>query len=154
MFAILELLWFLSIQPADIPSPPPQSYVLPLTRVGISSPYGFRADPITRAKRHHSGVDIPAPKGSLVRAIDTGVVVFADAFGGYGNLVVLRHGNGLTSHYGHLHDILTRPGREVTAGEIIGSVGSTGRSTGNHLHFELRESGMPLDPRHVLPMLH
>jgi murein DD-endopeptidase MepM/ murein hydrolase activator NlpD len=79
--------------------------------------------------------------------------MYADPFGGYGKLIVIQHSNGLTSHYGHCSRITVQPGRRVRAGDIIGSVGSTGISTGPHLHFELRKSGVPVNPEKILPGL-
>jgi murein DD-endopeptidase MepM/ murein hydrolase activator NlpD len=153
MFTLLELVWFLGLSFSQPTTHQGHALVFPLARSGVSSPFGYRRDPITNARRHHSGIDLPAARGTPVRVIGEGIVVWADGVGAYGNLVVVRHSDGSSSHYGHLQDILTRPGNEVTAGEIIGSVGSTGRSTGPHLHLEIRRHGQPVDPREVLPAL-
>jgi murein DD-endopeptidase MepM/ murein hydrolase activator NlpD len=82
-----------------------------------------------------------------------GVVVFADPYAGYGNLVVLQHANKVTTHYAHCESIRVRPGQHVNAGQIIATVGNTGHSTGPHLHFELRVNGESIDPELVFPNL-
>lgn len=112
----------------------------------ISSRFGRRADPFHRAARMHNGIDIPGRAGTPVQAADTGVVRFAGRAGGYGNLVEIAHSDGLTTRYGHLSRILVPAGTVVTRGDTIALMGSTGRSTGSHLHFELRADGRALDP--------
>ncbi|HEY0623594.1 M23 family metallopeptidase [Sphingomonas sp.] len=112
----------------------------------ISSRFGRRADPFHRAARMHYGIDIPGRAGTPVLAADGGVVRFAGRAGGYGNLVEIAHADGLATRYGHLARILVPAGATVTRGETIALMGSTGRSTGNHLHFELRAGGRALDP--------
>lgn len=82
-----------------------------------------------------------------------GTVVFADPFSHYGNLIVIKHADGLTSHYGHLESFKVKPGQKVRAGQMIGAVGSTGRVTGPHLHLEVRKDGVPLNPQRYLPGL-
>jgi murein DD-endopeptidase MepM/ murein hydrolase activator NlpD len=130
---------------------PKNAYVYPLLATKVSSDYGLRKHPIKKAVRHHHGMDLAAPKGAPIRVIKSGMVVFADPYAGYGNLVVVQHGNGLTSHYGHCNTILVKPGQRVRAGQIIATVGSTGISTGPHLHFEMRIKGEPYDPERFLP---
>jgi len=115
-----------------------------------SSHFGDRIDPITGKHRSHDGVDIAAPTGTAIRAAKAGQIVFSGKRGGYGNLVIVDHGNGLQSRYAHCHELLAPVGRQVDAGEIIGTVGSTGRSTGPHLHFEIRQNGRPVNPDHHL----
>lgn len=117
----------------------------------ISSRFGRRADPFHRAARMHYGIDIPGPAGTPVRAADTGIVRFAGRAGGYGNLVEIAHAGGLATRYAHLARILVAAGTPVARGDTIALMGSTGRSTGSHLHFELRADGRALDP---LPHLH
>ncbi len=112
----------------------------------ITSPYGWR----TRWERPHRGVDILLHTGDPVRACFPGVVRIARPMGGYGNLIVLRHENGLETVYGHLSKILVKPLQMVEAGDIIGLGGSTGRSTGPHLHFEVRFQYEPFDPEWIL----
>jgi murein DD-endopeptidase MepM/ murein hydrolase activator NlpD len=94
----------------------------------------------------HYGVDIAAPYGSTVRAASAGKIIRAGWYGGYGNVVIIDHGNGLTSRYGHNSKVLVHEGETVQAGDPIAQVGSTGWSTGNHCHFELRQDDKPFDP--------
>ena len=119
--------------------------VRPVTGV-ITSRYGARVDPIENDQRIHAGVDLRAAVGTPARAAEAGVVVRAEAAGGYGNLVVLDHGGGLETRYGHLGRIDVRVGQRVTAGEPVGEVGASGRATGPHLHFEVRRDGRTVDP--------
>jgi murein DD-endopeptidase MepM/ murein hydrolase activator NlpD len=112
-----------------------------------SSSYGSRVDPIDGGiTRHHAGVDLAAPKGTGVAASRAGRVVFAGFREKYGNLVILRHSNDMETRYGHLSSIKVKKGAFVRPGQALGKVGSTGRSTGNHLHFEIRVSGQAVDP--------
>jgi murein DD-endopeptidase MepM/ murein hydrolase activator NlpD len=130
------------------------SYVYPLMGPRESSRYGVRSHPIKRTLRHHhDGIDLAAPKGAVIRAIAAGQVMYSDPFGGYGNLIVIKHDSGLTSHYGHCDTLKVRVGQIVRPGDIIGTVGSTGRSTGPHLHFEIRRNGKPQHPERLLPGL-
>jgi murein DD-endopeptidase MepM/ murein hydrolase activator NlpD len=133
----------------EVKTPPVQpiaaAKALKLPRV--SSGFGWRSDPLLGGRRLHAGIDIPGTIGSPVRATAPGTVSFAGRRGGYGNLVEIDHGGGLRSRYGHLLAILVTPGMPVTQGETIARMGSTGRSTGSHLHFELRAHGIAVDPR-------
>jgi murein DD-endopeptidase MepM/ murein hydrolase activator NlpD len=129
------------------------TFVYPIMGPRLSSDYGKRKHPVRKVSQHHHGIDLAAPKDAPIRSIADGVVMYADPFGGYGKLIVIQHSNGLTSHYGHCSRITVQPGRRVRAGDIIGSVGSTGISTGPHLHFELRKSGVPVNPEKILPGL-
>lgn len=114
----------------------------------ITSRYGMRVDPVTkRRKAFHKGIDIAAPAGTPVYAAADGVVSGAGYFkNGYGNLVVLKHGDSIATYYGHLSVIGVSRGAGVRKGDLIGKVGSTGKSTGPHLHFEVRRGGQALDP--------
>lgn len=112
----------------------------------LSSRFGLRDDPLGRHSRFHAGVDIPARVGAAVRAVRAGRVVFAGWAGGYGNLVVIDHGAQVRTRYGHLERALVEAGDRVGAGTQIGNVGSTGRSTGPHLHYEVRIAGVAIDP--------
>jgi murein DD-endopeptidase MepM/ murein hydrolase activator NlpD len=115
----------------------------------ISSSFGSRKDPIRGSQRQHHGMDIAAAEGSDIRAVRDGTVRFADEQGSYGNLVILDHGNGLETRYAHCSELMVQEGEKIRAGERIALVGSTGRSTGPHLHFEARQGGAAVDPKEV-----
>lgn len=113
----------------------------------VSSQYGWRRDPISKSKKDfHTGLDIAAPRGRAVVAAMGGKVVHSGWMGGYGNTVVIQHPNGLTSLYGHNSSLTVKKGATVKRGQKIALVGSTGRSTGNHVHFEIRRNGTTLNP--------
>jgi murein DD-endopeptidase MepM/ murein hydrolase activator NlpD len=117
----------------------------------ITSGFGYRTDPITGATAYHSGLDIGAPCGTPIKAAGTGVILSAGFnSGGYGNMTLINHGNGLSTLYGHQSSIIVSAGQSVTQGQVIGYVGSTGKSTGCHLHFEVRVGGNPVDPNGYL----
>ena len=118
----------------------------------VSSPFGTRLDPFTRGLALHTGLDLKAEYGEPARATAPGRVIAAEAAGGYGNMVEIDHGHGLTTRFGHLARIAVSPGQRVAAGDMIGSVGSTGRSTGAHLHYETRIDGVPVDPQRFLAL--
>jgi len=116
-------------------------------RGAVTSPFGGRLDPFSGGASFHPGLDITAPYGERVVAAGSGVVVSAGNKGdGYGNKVVISHGDTISTLYGHLSAILVKKGEEVKEGDPIGRVGSTGRSTGDHLHFEIRVDGTPVNP--------
>ncbi len=118
----------------------------------INNEFGFRRNPFGgRAYEFHPGMDIDGERGDAVIAPANGTVITAGYKGGYGNMVEIDHGNGLTSRYGHLSKIEAEVGETVTRRTLLGLVGSTGRSTGPHLHFELRLNDRPINPRHFLP---
>jgi murein DD-endopeptidase MepM/ murein hydrolase activator NlpD len=112
----------------------------------FTSGFGIRRHPLFGIRHLHRGTDIAAPYGAAVLAAAPGRVIYAGWFGGYGKIVVLDHGGGVSTLYGHLSAILVRPDDVVTRGQIIGRVGSTGFSTGPHVHFEIRIDGVPVDP--------
>jgi murein DD-endopeptidase MepM/ murein hydrolase activator NlpD len=118
--------------------------------VDISSGFGMRIDPFIRAPAMHTGMDFRGETGDPARATADGNVTVAGWQGGYGKMVEIDHGNGLTTRYAHLSDITVKVGQRVRAGYIIGKVGSTGRSTGPHLHYETRVNGDAVDPRKFL----
>ncbi len=122
-------------------------FIEPVANHTINSRFGLRHLVGERRARAHQGIDIAAPTGTPVRATADGVVVSSgyDA-GGYGNFIEVRHANGVRSFYGHLSRIEARAGQAVSAGQRIGRVGSTGYSTGPHLHFEIRRAGTRLNP--------
>ena len=115
-----------------------------------SSNYGYRIDPFTGQKAFHEGVDFMADSGTAIHAAGGGSVVYADTYAGYGNMLEVDHGNGLVSRYAHASKLLAKVGDVVLKGQKIGEVGSTGRSTGPHLHFEVRHRGAPQNPEHYL----
>ncbi len=112
----------------------------------ISSPYGWRNHPIYKTQKFHSGVDLAAPGGSNILAADNGKVISAGWNGGYGNCVVVDHGNGISTLYAHASKLCVSKGQTVTKGSVIAKVGTTGNSTGNHLHFEVLINGKTTDP--------
>jgi murein DD-endopeptidase MepM/ murein hydrolase activator NlpD len=115
--------------------------------------FGVRSNPFGGAEAEfHAGLDIAAPTGTSVVTGGTGEVTFAGFKNGYGNVVMIDHGNGYETRYAHLSQINTGVGASVTRGDLIGRVGSTGRSTGPHLHYEVRLGGRPLNPRRYLPV--
>ncbi|NNE73233.1 MAG: peptidoglycan DD-metalloendopeptidase family protein [Acidimicrobiales bacterium] len=121
------------------------------TSGGIGSGFGPRFHPILRINRLHAGLDIGGAHGNAIWAAADGTVISAGWSGGYGNRVVINHGGGITTVYAHMSSIAISNGARVEAGDVIGAVGSTGLSTGPHLHFEVRSNGVPVDPRPYLP---
>jgi murein DD-endopeptidase MepM/ murein hydrolase activator NlpD len=117
-----------------------------------SSGYGLRHDPIKGDMINHPGFDLAAPAGSPVAAAAGGTIVHAGPAGTYGNLVTVRHDNGFETRYAHLSAVTVAKGDRVEAGQLVGKVGSTGYSTGPHLHFEIRHDGKPVDPAPLLPL--
>ena len=118
----------------------------------INNEFGFRRNPFGgRAYEFHAGMDIDGERGDVIVAPANGVIVKAGWQGGYGNMIEVDHGNGLTTRYGHLSKIEIQVGDTVNRGQIIGYVGSTGRSTGPHLHYELRLNDKAINPRRFLP---
>ncbi|MBV9243085.1 MAG: M23 family metallopeptidase [Acidobacteria bacterium] len=117
----------------------------------INNEFGFRRNPFGgRAYEFHPGMDIDGERGDLVTASANGTVIKAAYTNGYGNMVEIDHGNGLVTRYGHMSKLEVSTGDVVTRGQLIGEIGSTGRSTGPHLHFELRYNDKPINPRHFL----
>lgn len=128
---------------------------LPLGRpmpadIDLTSAFGYRIDPFTRGPALHTGLDFRAEHGAPVRASGAGQVVGAEYAGGYGNMVEIDHGNGVTTRYAHLASIAVSMGQTVAEGAVIGRAGSTGRSTGAHLHYETRIDGEAVDPQRFL----
>lgn len=113
----------------------------------IASGFGYRIDPVYKTVKYHAGLDFSAPQGTPIYATANGVVQIAGNIGnGYGNHVVISHGYGYETLYGHMFRVKTRPGVRVKRGEIIGWVGSTGKSTAPHCHYEVHKNGRPIDP--------
>ena len=111
-----------------------------------TSGFGYRMDPITKRRAFHQGIDASAPRGREVIATADGIITRAGWYGRLGKAVVMSHGYGTTTFYGHLSRTNVEPGQQVKRGDVIGFVGSTGRSTGSHLHYEVRVDGKPVDP--------
>jgi len=126
-------------------SPWKGSLLMP-TQGRITSGFGSRFHPILKQRRMHNGVDIAAPTGTPIKAAAPGVVIFAGRRGGYGNCVMIDHGGGLSTLYGHCSRLFVSNGQRVARGDKIAAVGSTGLSTGPHLHFETRIDGRPVNP--------
>lgn len=124
--------------------------VLPASLDFISSGFGYRADPFTGGAAFHAGLDFRGPIGAPIYAAAKGVVSFAGVRHGYGNCIEINHGNGLMTRYAHMSRFTARIGQQVAAGQEIGGIGSTGRSTGPHLHFEVRINDRPVNPRPFL----
>ncbi|MDH3445052.1 MAG: LysM peptidoglycan-binding domain-containing M23 family metallopeptidase [Deltaproteobacteria bacterium] len=123
-----------------------QKFIWPISG-SINSGFG------PRGSSFHDGIDIGAPEGTPIRAIESGEVIYSDQLRGYGNIVILRHADGFVSVYAHNQDNLVRQGQQVARGETVARVGSTGRVTGPHLHFEIRRDNNAQDPLRYLPQL-
>jgi murein DD-endopeptidase MepM/ murein hydrolase activator NlpD len=118
----------------------------PVATATYTSGYGVRSDPFRGAAAMHAGIDLAAPSGTPIYATADGMVDRAEWSGGYGNLVEINHGKGLQTRFGHLSRILVHPGDRVKRGQVIALMGSTGRSTGSHLHYEVRIDGHAVNP--------
>jgi murein DD-endopeptidase MepM/ murein hydrolase activator NlpD len=116
----------------------------------VSSPYGYRIDPFTKSLSLHEGVDLTATVNSNILATADGIVTQAGRVDGYGLMVEIKHANGFITRYGHANKLLVHIGDEVKVGQAIGLVGNTGRSTGNHLHYEILYGGQTVDPQRVI----
>jgi len=116
----------------------------------MTSRFGYRNSPHGEGRRLHAGIDIAASRGTVVVAPSDGHVVWSGYHSAYGNLVILDHGYGLSSKYAHLSRVAVRVGQRLSAGDLVGRVGSTGRSTGPHLHFEVHQDGVPTNPLRFL----
>ncbi len=146
--------------PTTAPAPPPATESAPhspenrnihRTSASVSSPFGWRRDPFDGSLRFHHGVDLPAPEGTAVVAVAPGEVVSAERRPGFGLEVLVRHAEGWITRYAHLSGADVRPGQKVERGALLGKVGSSGRSTGPHLHFEAAREGRAVDPGLAAP---
>jgi murein DD-endopeptidase MepM/ murein hydrolase activator NlpD len=122
----------------------------PVEIMKFSSGYGYRSAPTRGASRNHKGIDIPGPVGTPIYATADGMIGRAQWVGGYGKFVEINHGNAVQTRYGHLSAMNVTPGQRIRKGDIIGYMGSTGRSTGSHLHYEVRIAGEAINPTSFL----
>lgn len=120
--------------------------ILPIAKFTFSSAFGVRSDPFAGSAAMHAGIDLASPSGTPIYATADGIVDRAEWFGGYGNMVEVEHGKGVSTRYGHMSRIAAKAGQRIKRGDLIGYVGSTGRSTGNHLHYEVRIDGRAVNP--------
>jgi len=120
---------------------------MPVDNAVLTSGYGMRDHPVLRKRANHNGVDLAAPTGTPIYATADGKIERANYFGSYGNYIQIGHGNAIETRFAHLSRIVVSDGQDVRKGDLIGYVGSTGRSTGPHLHYEVRIDGKPVDPR-------
>ncbi len=139
----------------DDPAPRPRARPMlmlqwPLPATGVTSLYGQRRDPLDGSSRHHQGVDLEAEYGQVVEAAAAGYVVFAGWSGGHGRQVIVEHAGGYITSYSHLSQTLVSEDTYVKAGQAVGRVGNSGRSTGPHLHLEVSRNGATLDPLDLL----
>lgn len=118
----------------------------PVEKLELTSNYGPRSDPFNGSARMHKGIDIPGPIGTPIYATADGIVSASEWRGGYGNLIEVAHGGDLATRYGHLSRSFVQPNERVRRGQLIGLMGSTGRSTGSHLHYEVRVAGIAVNP--------
>ncbi len=118
----------------------------PVEKLSLTSNFGVRSDPFNGGARMHKGVDIPGPIGTPIHATADGIISRAGWASGYGNLVQISHGHGMETRYGHMSKLLVAANSYVRRGQIIGLMGSTGRSTGSHLHYEVRVDGQAINP--------
>ena len=127
--------------------------VAPVDNARMSSNYGLRSDPFHGHQQHHSGIDFAAPLGTPVKGVLAGRVMRAGPAGNYGNLVEIRHSDGRRTRYAHLDEIKVEVGQWLEKGQTLGTVGQTGRSTGPHLHFELRDGDHSVNPSQLLKLV-
>ncbi len=119
----------------------------PITRGWLSSYFGLRTDPFTGRRAHHNGIDFAGKFDSDIVSVAAGVVTYAGKRSGYGRLVEINHGNGYSTRYGHAHEILVKVGDTIKKGQLIAKMGSSGRSTGPHVHFEVLYNGRAVNPK-------
>jgi murein DD-endopeptidase MepM/ murein hydrolase activator NlpD len=144
--SITDLLQSLSTPGETTATPTSGYFTFPIPGAPITQPFGPNRDPFTGAPGFHPGIDFGAREGTPIDAAGDGTVVFAGEESGYGNYTCINHGSNVATCYGHQSDILVQVGEHVLRGQVIGLVGSTGYSTGPHLHFEVRVNGTPVDP--------
>jgi murein DD-endopeptidase MepM/ murein hydrolase activator NlpD len=120
------------------------------TKGKVTSKFGYRTSPFTGRRQFHQGIDIANDKGTPIYAAGTGIVTFSGWNAGYGKTVIISHGNGYRSVYAHNNEYLVEAGQKVKKGDLIAKMGSTGKSTGPHLHFEIHSNGKQINPENVL----
>lgn len=125
-------------------------FVAPLKKARVTSRFDYRVNPVTGRYVFHTGIDLGAKSGSDIMAMKSGVVVSSGYNGGYGNVIIIRHENGVSTLYAHCSKLLVKKGQKVSKGQVIALVGSTGNSTGPHLHLEFRKNGKRYDPEWVI----
>jgi len=137
----------------SVVAPSSAGFIWPLAggKDRVVSGFGQRTDPISGSGEFHKGIDIDGWTGERIYAADGGVIVYAGSKGGYGNMVMIDHGSDLVTVYAHLSSIIVRAGQRISRGNTLGYVGSSGYSTGSHLHFEVRKKGTQVDPVSYLP---
>ena len=133
-------------------SPAGEDFPVLAGAIPVSSEFGRRKDPIDGSMRFHQGIDLAAPAGTPFRSVDSGTVAFAGMLGSFGNAVLVDHPNGDRTLYAHASNVLVHAGQEVEPDQVLGTVGSTGRATGPHLHFELRRNGENVNPNEILAL--
>jgi murein DD-endopeptidase MepM/ murein hydrolase activator NlpD len=133
-----------------VPKPRAQASLHAPLDGAVSSAFGTRDDPISSKKRYHAGIDIAVPAGAEIKAASSGTVTFSGTASGYGKVVEIDHGGGMVTRYAHNAANLVTAGQEIRTGDVIAIVGRTGRATGVHLHFEVRQDGKPVDPMPLL----
>mgnify|MGYP005994202751 CR=1 FL=1 len=118
----------------------------PVDSIRMTSQYGYREDPFAGRRARHKGIDLAGPVGTPIYATADGIIGRAQWVNGYGNYVEINHGGGIQTRYGHMSKLIAKPNERVKRGQLIGLMGSTGRSTGSHLHYEVRVAGEPVNP--------
>jgi len=130
------------------------AFISPLVINKKTSNFGFRRNPFNNNfNEFHSGIDLSCEKNTRIRASSSGEVIFVGWNGGYGKLIILKHSNGLETYYGHLKTIFVKNKQHISIGMVIGRSGNTGRTTGPHLHFEIRKNGKPINPISMVALL-
>ena len=140
---------YLGRQPTSYLPAPSTLYQVP-TQGRISSPFGMRIHPIHKTRRKHKGLDIAAPKGTPIYPVRAGVVTFSGTQRGYGKIIIIDHGEGITSRYAHCHRLLVPVGKRVNHQDMIATMGKTGTATGYHLHLEIRINDKAVDPKPII----
>jgi len=126
-----------------------RSFRVPLNKMKVTSKFGYRFHPVLKKRKLHKGVDLKAPMNTPLYAPIGGIVTYSGWASGYGKYIKIKHKHGYETRYGHLNKLLVKTGTKVKKGQVIAKTGNTGRSTGPHLHYEVRDRGKPLDPMKI-----